>query len=213
MVIMENFRELVREKISNRKIRIFDFPNFKKSAVILLFYVRDNVPFIIFEKRQKHLKNHSGEVSLPGGEIEPGKDKNLLDTVFRETFEEIGIDKSQIKIIGRIDDMFTLTSHYIVSTYIGEINNFDINKVTINKDEVAEVFEVPINVFLDETNFSEKFWTIKNRKIPIQYYTYKNYIIWGATGYIINKFIQIVFDFNPSSMKDFDRMDPDLVIK
>ncbi|MHA1229347.1 MAG: NUDIX hydrolase [Candidatus Helarchaeota archaeon] len=207
-----NFHDLVVKKLTNRVKKTLNFPGFKKAAVILLYHIIDDIPYIIFEKRQENLRNHSGEISLPGGAIEPDKDKTLLDTVLRETKEEIGIDKSEITIVGELDDMFTLTSHYIISIYVGKIDHFDLNKISINYDEVAEVFEVPVGIFLNKSNFYEKFWTINGKKVPIYHYKYKNYIIWGATGYIINQFIRVIFDYNPSSIKDFHRTDPSLII-
>ncbi|MHA1270522.1 MAG: NUDIX hydrolase [Candidatus Helarchaeota archaeon] len=212
MYDFSNFRELVKQKLSNRKKMKLYFPDFRKSAVILLYHIKEGMPYIIFERRQKNLKCHSGEISLPGGAIEPDKDKSTLDTVLRETEEELGIKRSKINIIGEIDDMFTLTSRFIISPYVGEIEDLTVNEIVINHNEVAEFFEVPLNIFLDKKNFFERFWNIKNIQVPIYYYTYKNYVIWGATGYIINQFIQILYDFNPSSIKNFNRTDPNLII-
>ena len=145
--------------------------------------MENNEPFIIFEKRKSNLKDHSGEISLPGGKFS-NKDRNLEETALRETEEELGLKRDNIILIGELDDMFTITSRYIITPFVGELKNFNNIKLKINEDEVEEAFSVPIRIFLDKSNFWERFWTIKGQKIPIYYYRYKNYIIWGATGYI-----------------------------
>jgi 8-oxo-dGTP pyrophosphatase MutT (NUDIX family) len=209
---MKDFRELIIKKLGCREPKTLDFPNFKKSGVILIYNIKQKGdPFIFFERRQDGLRNHSGEISLPGGRIEP-EDKTILDTVFRETKEELNIDKSKLEVLGRLDYMFMLTSKYIISTFVAEIKNFNYDEIKIEPCEVAEFFEVPVGAFLDENNFKERIWTFKGKRVPIYYYHYQNYIIWGATGYIINQFIRLLFDFNPSSIKDFHRTDPNMIL-
>ncbi|MFX1450099.1 MAG: NUDIX hydrolase [Promethearchaeota archaeon] len=184
----------------------------KHSAVLLLLFMKNNQPHGIFTKRTKNLKKHKGEISLPGGGMEK-RDKNLLDTAFRETQEEIALERSNITILGELDDLFTI-SKYIITPFVGCFNYP--YEFKINYNEVEELIEVPLSIFQSKENFSEENWGYKGDEYPVYYYEYnsgkKTYIIWGATGYIINNFIELVFNFNPSSTK-YKRRNPDLIFK
>ncbi|NVM04651.1 MAG: CoA pyrophosphatase [Candidatus Helarchaeota archaeon] len=191
---------------------IINDPRLKRSAVLLLLYMKNNAPHGIFTKRTTNLKRHKGEISLPGGGIEEG-DKSLLDTAFRETEEEIDLGRSKINILGELDDLFTI-SGYIITPFVGYFEYP--YEFKINFNEVEELIEVPISVFQSTDNFSEENWGYEGDQYPVYYYEYnsgkKTYIIWGATGYIMNGFIDLVFNFNPSKTK-YKRRNPNLMFK
>ena len=84
----------------------------KKSAVMCLFLENDNKVYILLTKRSEKLKNHAGEICFPGGRIEKN-DKDSLDTALRETFEEVGVSRDKIKVIGQLDDYITGTGFHI----------------------------------------------------------------------------------------------------
>ncbi|MHA1298366.1 MAG: NUDIX hydrolase [Candidatus Helarchaeota archaeon] len=196
--------------LKNRKRFVITDSRLKQSAVLLILFIKNDEPYVIFTKRTENLKKHKGEISLPGGGIEE-HDMNLLDTAFRETEEELYIDRSKITILGQIDDLFTI-SKYIITPFVGFIKYP--YEFKMNHHEVAEVIEVPLSVFQRTDNFREKIWDYYGSEYPIFYYDYKinnkNYTIWGATGYIMNNFIEIIFGFNPSSTK-YKRRNPNVI--
>lgn len=185
---------------------------FRHSAVLLLLFMKNNEPHGIFTKRTRNLKNHKGEISLPGGGMEEG-DKDLLDTAFRETEEEIALERSKIHILGELDDLFTI-SKYIITPFVGYFEYP--HRFKINFNEVEELIEVPLSVFQSSDNFREENWGYGGDQYPVYYYEYKTgkkiYIIWGATGYIINGFIELIFKYNPSKTR-YKRRNPNLVFK
>lgn len=157
----------------------------KKAAVFILF-VKADVPEVILTKRSIHLLEHSGEISFPGGGYDQG-DKNLLETAFRETEEEIGIKRDIIRIVGSLKDE-TSYKGTIVKPFIGVIEKSkDELEYNISKTEVEELLFVPLNIFYDSSNFWSEMW-IRNKKLTEMYfYVYKSYIIWGMTGRILYK--------------------------
>ncbi len=201
--------EKIKRILGIRQKQFITDDRLKHSAVLLLLFIKANEPHGIFTKRTENLNKHKGEISLPGGGIEEG-DENLLHTAFRETEEELGIKKSSINILGELDDLFTI-SKYIITPFVGCIKYPYESKV--NHNEVEELIEVPLSIFRRMDNFSEKSWDYYGHKYPIFYYDYetgkKTYTIWGATGYILNDFIEIIFNFNPSST-GYKRHHPDV---
>ncbi|MHA1805616.1 MAG: NUDIX hydrolase [Promethearchaeota archaeon] len=157
---------------------------------------------IVIHRSDKGFK-HRGEMSFPGGKFDVVKDKTLKDTALRECEEEIGVPRSKIKILGCLHDFPTLTK-FIITPFVGVI---DKNQELIrDKREVQAIVRVPINFFLDKNNFHEKVFEIEEVKFPIFYFNYfaprtnKKYTIWGATGYMIAAFLELVYDIRLSSL-------------
>ena len=153
----------------------------KKSSVMCLFLENNNKVYILLTKRSNNLSNHAGEICFPGGGPEKG-DKDLLDTALRETYEEVGVPKDEIKVIGQLDDYITGTGFHI-SPFVGILNSK--LKFTINKDEVSELIYLPIDELKDNSNH---IWTEKkfgNKMYKFWKINYLDYNIWGATASIL----------------------------
>ncbi|NHI91820.1 MAG: CoA pyrophosphatase [Candidatus Lokiarchaeota archaeon] len=205
---MEEFKKLVESKLKNRKFLEIKHSDFKPSAVLMPFFWEDNEIKIILTIRHKDLKHHRGEISFPGGK-QDDDDKNLIDTALRETEEEVGIKRDQIEILGRLDDLFTITK-YIITPYVGLVKgNF---KVNISDAEVHKVIKVPLHIFGENGCFQEETWEQNKTIYPIYYYYWRRNIIWGATAYIMNEFIEIIYNYQPSKL-NIKRTDPSLIKK
>jgi len=202
---LEELDLLIRERMKNRNPSVLNPPNFIHAAVLIPIFAEDNEIKFILTKRTKSLKKHKGEISFPGGRKDK-EDKNLEETALRETEEEIGVNREKIEVVGRLDDLFTMT-RYIITPFIGIIP--EQVECQANIREVAEMLYVPMNIFLNENLFSEKAWPQNGYPFPVYYYYWNNYEIWGATAYIINQFAEIVFDFQPSKI-NFKRNDPSI---
>ena len=153
----------------------------KKSAVMCLFFEKNKKTFISLTKRSELLDHHAGEISFPGGS-EEDEDKDSLNTALRETFEEVGILKNDIKVIGRLDDYITGTGFHI-KTFVGILKSLE--NLSINKSEVSEVIFLPIDILADSSNL---IWTSKIFEDGLYKFWKINYLehnIWGATAAIL----------------------------
>jgi 8-oxo-dGTP pyrophosphatase MutT (NUDIX family) len=186
--------EKIKQVLSDFKPVRIDLENARNSAVMILFINKDNLPYIIFTKRTDWVETHKGQISFPGGARDLA-DETLLRTATRETLEEIGIPPDDIEVVGRLDDFYTITN-FTVSPFVGYIpNGF---QYSINEREVARILEVPLSVFLDDQYFEVKKWDHKGRFYDVYFYHFENEVIWGATAFIINRFIDTVFKYNPA---------------
>ncbi len=156
----------------------------KIAAVLILVYNRS----IVFIKRNKKLKVHPGEISFPGGIFEP-KDKHLLNTALRETFEEIGIDPVCIKIIGKMKTFETLVTRIKVTPFIGISKEKKLN-FFINKKEVEDILIIPILHLLDNKNKVIVPLKFNDKIYYNTFYYYNNNLIWGATSRILDEFLK-----------------------
>jgi 8-oxo-dGTP pyrophosphatase MutT (NUDIX family) len=157
-----------------------------------------NRPYdLILIKRTEKGTKHRGEMAFPGGKFDLSEDKSLLDTALREAEEEIGVERHKVKILGCLHDFPTMT-RYIITAFIGVINeNQNFIKET---KEVEEIVKIPIDFFINPDNFSEQFFEFENQSFPVFYYNYfdktnnKTYTVWGATGYLIVSYIEMIYN-------------------
>ncbi len=142
---------------------------------------------VLLTRRTEHLAHHAGQISFPGGHIEPG-DGGPEETALRETEEEIGLPGSRILLIGRLDRYVTRTG-FDVTPVVGMIEaplDLDVD-LDVDPVEVAEVFEVPLDFFHDPANHQRMSRLFEGREREFYAMPYGDYFIWGATaGMLMN---------------------------
>jgi len=138
---------------------------------------------VLLTLRTDHLNDHAGQVSFPGGKIDPA-DTDAIDAALRETHEEVGIEPELVEVVGRLDDYITGTG-FTITPVVGLLTpGFT---VTPDPFEVADVFEVPLDFFLDTANHhrESRFWKGRERHFYVM--PYEDRYIWGATaGMLVN---------------------------
>jgi 8-oxo-dGTP pyrophosphatase MutT (NUDIX family) len=155
-----------------------------QAAVLVPLVVRPEGLSVLLTQRTAHLHNHGGQISFPGGRLEPG-DADPQAAALRETEEEIGLPRADIDVIGRLDDYATITGFHITPV-VGLLTP----PLALAPDdfEVAEVFEVPLAFIMDPANHKTD-----SRALPsgeqrgFYVLPYQERYIWGATaGMLVN---------------------------
>jgi len=164
------------------------------AAVLIPVFNKNDEAHLLLTLRTETVAQHKGQVSFPGGAREES-DSSLKVTALRETEEEIGLSRENVRLLGALDDFPTVTN-YMVRPFVGEISYP--SSLKINKSEVARLLEVPFSLFLSEKNFEVKQWRHGNNTYPVYFYHFGRHLIWGATAYIINHFVDLVFGYNPA---------------
>ena len=177
---------------------------FTKAAVIFSIIPHENTPYeLILIHRSDKGTRHRGEMSFPGGKFEPAFDKTLKDTALRETEEEIGVPRENIKLIGCLDNFPTI-SQYIITPFVGFIDKNQ--KLVKDKREVQAIVKIPIDFFTNKTNFREKAIDVEERKFPVFYFNNfetddgQQYTVWGATAYMIVSYIEKIYGLTMSAL-------------
>ncbi|KKL82312.1 hypothetical protein LCGC14_1986040 [marine sediment metagenome] len=177
---------------------------FTSSAVLFSIIPYEDKPFeLILIHRSDRGTKHRGEMSFPGGKFDPSEDRSLRDTALRETEEEIGVPRENIRIIGCLDDFPTMT-RYIITPFLGIINK---NQGLVKDErEVQRILKIPIKFFTNKLSFREQIVDINNKKFPVFYFNYidnengQTYTIWGATAFLIVSFIEKIYGFTLSNL-------------
>jgi len=134
------------EKIVSKNCSIIGKDLYLNSAVLIPIIILDNTEFVLFEKRSTSVRQ-PGEVSFPGGHFDSRYDNDFLSTAIRETYEELGIDKNIIDVLGSIGTLVAPMG-VIVEAYLGILNIKSLNELKIDPKEVERVFVVPLEYFL-----------------------------------------------------------------
>ena len=156
-------------------------PPIKEAAVLVPLIDRPDGLTVLLTHRTTHLANHAGQVSFPGGRVDLA-DGDVEETALRETQEETGLDRSHVRIIGRLDIYITRTG-FAVTPVVGVVTPpFELAP---DPFEVAEVFEVPLSFLLDSNNHQ-----VCSREFEgtVRYFyamPYGRHYIWGATAGIL----------------------------
>lgn len=153
------------------------------SAAVLVPIVRRRTPSVLLTRRTDHLHDHAGQISFPGGRIDPG-DRDAVAAALRETEEEIGLPRNRIEVVGRLDTYVTRTG-FEVTPLVGLVAPpFDLEPDSF---EVAEVFEVPLDFLLDPASLEVQGRLFQGKERRFYVYRYGGRYIWGATaGMLVN---------------------------
>lgn len=143
---------------------------------------------ILLTQRAAHLKNHPGQISFPGGRIEPG-DAGALAAALRETEEEIGLTREYITIAGYLDPQPVLTGFWITPVVAFVQPGFTLD---IDHREVESTFEVPLEHILDSRNHHMQEHMLGEHRVQVHDIPYRDHRIWGATAGMLMRLYQLL---------------------
>ena len=148
------------------------------AAVLVPLVERETGLTVLLTQRATTLKEHAGQISFPGGRIEPA-DRDPWHAALRETFEEIGLSSELVEFAGYLPDHVVI-SGFRVTPVVGFVNpHYQLN---VAAAEVHDVFEVPLDYILDAANHKFRQRKIGELTIDIHDIPYGERNIWGATA-------------------------------
>ncbi len=150
----------------------------RPAAVLVPIVPRAGGPRVILTRRTQALRHHAGQISFPGGCLEPD-DLSPLEAALRETWEEIGLPASSVDPIGYLDPFATITG-FRVSPVVGLVRPGFALK--LDPAEVDEAFEVPLEFLLDPANCETRSREFRGRVRQYHAYDWEGRDIWGATA-------------------------------
>ncbi|NOZ85455.1 MAG: CoA pyrophosphatase [Deltaproteobacteria bacterium] len=163
------------------------------SAILLPVYRQKEKYHLLFNLRTREVLHHKGQISFPGGARET-RDPDALHTALREAEEEIGLDPGQVQVLGRLDDVLTITG-YLISPFVGLIPYpYPFKR---NQNEVAEIFGLAMDRLMEPDDYREDIIEVDGHELDVPYFLVQERMVWGATGRIVKNFLQTVFGWTP----------------
>jgi 8-oxo-dGTP pyrophosphatase MutT (NUDIX family) len=164
----------------------------RRAAVLVPLYDRDGELHIVLTKRTDKVEKHKGEISFPGGVVD-ATDVDAVFTALRESREEIGLLPDHVRVVGRLDDVSTMTGFHITAI-VGVIDpTLSPYAWLPQPSEVAEVLEVPLRHLADPANAIEVPRQRNGELVLSQGFLYREHTIWGATAKVLHNFLDVVY--------------------
>ena len=179
---------LLQQVLAQRVNKNITDSDLMPAAVLLLLYAKEGAYHVLLNKRSELVEHHKGEISFPGGARDP-EDRDFLDTALRETEEEMGVSRSDVTILGELDDIVT-RSNFGVRVFVGTIPYPYPFKPS--QDEIAEVLEVPLSVLQDPANLRQDARWVDNQLTTSYAYACGEHLVFGATATILEQFLDLL---------------------
>jgi 8-oxo-dGTP pyrophosphatase MutT (NUDIX family) len=162
------------------------------AAVLIPLVQRAEGLTLLLTRRADHLRHHAGQISFPGGRVEPGDDSPIA-TALRETEEEIGLSREYIDVIGQLPVYATVTAFQVTPVVALVETGFTLK---LDGDEVAEAFEVPLAFLMDPAHHRHhvfEFAGVQRRFLSMPWQgPEREYFIWGATAAMLRNLYRLL---------------------
>jgi 8-oxo-dGTP pyrophosphatase MutT (NUDIX family) len=170
----------------------------KQEAAVLAPVLTREGAHLLFTKRADHLGEHPGQMSFPGGGREPG-DATLRETALREAREEIGLRAPETEVVGRLDDIHTV-SRYAVRPFVARVPD---RAYEPDEREVAEIAVLPVSGLIDHANYeSERRTHPAFGDVRVHFFHVGGYTVWGATARILVQLLELTADWQAPETVD-----------
>lgn len=162
----------------------------KNSGVMILLYPYKNTIFSALIQRPKYRGTHGGQMALPGGKMEI-EDTDIVQTALRETEEEIGVSRNEIRVIGSLTRLYIPPSNFVIFPAIGYVEKRP--SFTPSPEEVDEIVEWDIMTLLSpEIKKTTRIKVLKIASFKAPYFDIQNRIVWGATAMVLSEFREVL---------------------
>lgn len=186
----------IRKRLSEFQVRwaesslapLFPWSDLRPAAVLVPLVKADGGWHLLFTKRTSRVQNHKGQVAFPGGAIE-ASDPSVESAALRETWEEIGVEPTQVTLLGRLPTLVSVT-HYLIYPVVGRI----IWPMTfrLSEDEVERIFTIPLTWLAQPDHLDRKMkHTPEGTLHEVLYFApYQGEQVWGITARIVYVLLQ-----------------------
>ena len=140
-------------------------------------------------RRTDNVGNHRGQISFPGGSVDPD-DQSTSHTAVREACEEIGVCAEDLQLLGDLTPLYIPPSGFRIYPHVAWLPRRP--DFVLQPGEVAELLEPPVTHFLDEHNIAVEDWLIGGNLLQVPYYNVAGHKVWGATAMVLAELTTII---------------------
>jgi 8-oxo-dGTP pyrophosphatase MutT (NUDIX family) len=172
--------------VLDRAPRVSAAPDARPAAVLIPILASTSEPRLVFTRRTDTLSRHAGEISFPGGLLDPGEDP--AEAALREAEEELGIAPDDVELLGALEPVHTRVTGVLIVPFVGLL--WRDPRFTPNAAEIAEVLEYPLADLAARAEVRE--FEHEGRWFQTNVFDMDGNVIWGATGHILQVFLDVL---------------------
>jgi len=158
----------------------------RQAAVLLLLYPDADDLRLPLTVRSDRLPSHRGEVSLPGGAIDPGEDGPIA-AALRECHEELGVDPALVEVWGTLSSFYIQPSNFQITPVVGFCPQLP--QLRLNQGEVSVVITVTLRELLDPALVVVERWTLRGLEVDVPFFAIEGRKVWGATAIVLSELV------------------------
>jgi 8-oxo-dGTP pyrophosphatase MutT (NUDIX family) len=187
-ITVETLVAATRARLAGRPRRVVE-PGALVRAAVLVPIVDRGEACLVFAQRTHRVGHHAGQISFPGGRIDPD-DADDLAAALREAEEEVGLPPARVQPLGLLDDTETFATQFVITPWVGAVRG----PVVWQPDgqEIEKVIEVPVTALLERACFRVERWERDGVARDVYFYDYRGDTIWGATARILKQYLDLV---------------------
>lgn len=169
----------------------FDRGAIRDAAGLLLLFPIDHRPHVVLTLRTSTLERHGGQISLPGGAVDPGE--TYEQTALREAREEIGLDPEGVRVLGGLTPLDVHISRFRLHPIVAAADRRP--SLSPADSEVARMLEIPIARLADSTSVTFKTLTRDGADVRVPAFLVDEAEIWGATAMVLAELLAVISGF------------------
>lgn len=159
------------------------------AAVLVPIFQKNGNLHVLLTKRSDMVEHHRGEISFPGGKLDP-TDPDLRSCALRETSEEVGVSPDDVQVLTELDDFYTVATRFHVVPFVGIIPYP--YEFRVSQREIAGIVAPPLEVFFDPSRRHEDVWIFRGAPVQVVSYLWEGHNIWGATARILSHLVELI---------------------
>jgi mutator protein MutT len=159
----------------------------RSSAVLVAITDGDNGAEVLLTRRSETLRSHRGEISFPGGRVDPGE--TFEEAALREAHEEVALDPAAVQLHGLLDPISTMVSRSFIVPVVGTLEQQPMLHPA--EHEVERILWVPLAELTRADTFREEIWDFDGERRPIFFFELDDETIWGATARMLHQLLRV----------------------
>lgn len=163
------------------------FEGARPSAVLVLVAEGSSGAEVLLTRRSLSMRNHRGEVSFPGGRLDPGE--TYEQAALREADEEVGLPHHAVELVGRLSPISTLVSKSWIVPVVGRL--LRPVEVAARTEEVDRVLWTPLHDLTRPGTFREEWWGLPDGERPLYFFELDDETVWGATARMLHEVLRV----------------------
>jgi 8-oxo-dGTP pyrophosphatase MutT (NUDIX family) len=160
----------------------------RRAAVLVLLYPGDGGLRLVLTRRTDVVENHRGQISFPGGSLDPGE--TIEQAALREAEEELGVNPAEPELLGRLSPLYIQHSGFCVFPVVAHVGARPV--FTPSPHEVAEVIEASLTHLLSPATRGEETWQLRGAPVQVPFYAVGPHKVWGATAMMLSELLALL---------------------